>query len=138
MKIEEKDVFISYHESIAEQVSDLNKKLNLKFQMCMQRKQSQIKENSQLTLSDRNAQDIKKSKVFLCCLTKEYVECFDYRKEFIYASRLEKKIIILNYGQVNFDEDLQMMIESNLENLKQIQFDSIDLIKESIETMLKV
>ena len=28
MKIEEKDVFISYHESIAEQVSDLNKKLN--------------------------------------------------------------------------------------------------------------
>ena len=95
MKIEEKDVFISYHESIAEQVSDLNKKLNLKFKMCMQREQLQIEGKSQLTVSDRNAQDIKKSKVFLCCLTKDYVQCFDYRKEFIYASRLEKKIIVL-------------------------------------------
>ncbi len=138
MKIEEKDVFISYHDSIAEQVSDLNKKLNLKFQMCMQRKQWQIERKSQLTLSDRTAHDIKKSKVFLCCLTKEYAQCFDYRKEFIYASRLEKKIIILNYDQVDLDEDLQIIIASNLENLKKIQFDNIDSIKESIETMLKV
>jgi hypothetical protein len=70
MKHDEKDVFISFQEDIASQVNDLNTKLNKTFRMSMQHNNQ--REASQLTLNDRHAYCIRKSKIFLCCLTNKY------------------------------------------------------------------
>ena len=135
MKLDETDVFISFHEDMTINVNELYSKLNLKFRTTMQHNQWQ---RSQLTLNDCHAQDIKKSKVFLCCLTKKYFECIEKRKELIYALRLDKKILVLNYDRVNMNDTNLDSDEFNLENVEQIQFDDYDLIEQSIENILKV
>ena len=135
MKLDEKDVFISFQDDIASHVNDLNTKLNQTFRMSMQHNNQ--REASQLTLNVRNAYCIRKSKIFLCCLTNKYAQCVENRKELIYALRLEKRNIVLNFDQVNIKHHLDIS-EFNLESVQHIQFNDYDLIKESIEIILKV
>ena len=85
----EYDVFISYNQSIIDAVSKLHERL------CV----------TGLTVwRDKDLEQIRQSKVFLCFLTQTYLESDNCRKELNYALKLKKQVVYLMIDQLCQEE----------------------------------
>ena len=90
---EVKDVFISYNWNVKNEVKYLDKKLT----------ESGVKvflddkalQTNDLPLSIQLTNEIKKSKIFLCCITKDYCKSLNCNLEFEYANTIAKPIVVL-------------------------------------------
>lgn len=90
---EEKDVFISYNWNIKSQVKQLDKRLSeIGLRVWLDEKELQ---HSDLPLTAQLARGIKESKVFICCITKDYCKSFNCNLEIEFASTLAKPTIVL-------------------------------------------
>ena len=90
--IVEYDVFISYNWGIKDGVAKLHQKLE-EVGLTVWRDKNLV--SGSTSLFEQLAKQIKQSRVFLCFLTKAYLQSDNCRKEFNYASKLKKKVIYL-------------------------------------------
>jgi hypothetical protein len=90
--IVEYDVFISYNWGIKAGVEKLHEKLE-EVGLTVWRDKNLV--SGSTSLFEQLGKQIRQSKVFLCFLTKAYLQSDNCRKEFNYASKLKKKIIYL-------------------------------------------
>ena len=88
----EYDVFISYNWGIKHGVEKLHEKLE-EAGLTVWRDKNLV--SGSTSLFEQLGKQIRQSKVFLCFLTKAYLQSDNCRKEFNYASKLKKKIIYL-------------------------------------------
>ena len=90
---EEKDVFISYNWNVKNEVKYLDKKLSESgLKVWLDEKELQTND---MPLTVQLANGIKKSKIIVCCITKEYCKSFNCNLEFEYANTLAKPTIVL-------------------------------------------
>jgi len=105
------DVFISYNFEIKEQVKKLTANL-IQFNLTIWFDEK-ITNND--TLTNESLDKIANSKLVLCCLTNQYCESDECKKELSYSNKLHKPIIIL---MIQNSEILQeFKIKENLTEL---------------------
>ena len=94
------DIFISYNWSIKEQVKELYKILtdNFKYKVWLDDNQLNASNSS---LSGSLAEAINNSKVFISCITINYCKSYNCNLEIEYASKANKKMIILMIDDIN-------------------------------------
>ena len=105
---EEFDLFISYQWDIKPDIRNLQEKLlsaDPANRLKIWRDDDRLEINS-LGLTDQLAKGIKKSKIFLCCLTHKYNKSKNCRMEIEYANRLNKRILVLFIDKLDFNKDL--------------------------------
>lgn len=102
MNEKEFDFFISYHEEMKSEVLQLSSK----FEHLFKHYKENIKLKSNDSIVKENiAYSIKKSKFFVCCLTKKYIDTPGCIKELIYASNLHKPIFVLQINKIHLDDE---------------------------------
>ena len=95
------DIFISYNWKSKDQVKLLYDKLNNDYLVKIWMDDGQISNDNLLT---QIADAIKKSTIFLCCITKKYAESDICRKEISYANTLKKRFIVLMLENLKMDD----------------------------------
>ena len=103
------DVFISYNWGHKQQVKEFHDKLAASGLSAWRDEKELL--NNELPLSGQLASAIKKSKLFLCFISKKYSQSHNCILEIEYANTLRKKILVLM-----------------LENLKMEELDGVGLI----------
>ncbi len=107
MKKEEKDIFIAFHTQFNDQIANLNSKLEASFKVAL--KSCVAEEENQQFIESYEPNDIKKAKIFLCCLTNEYIRSTECTREFAYAISLKKNVIALKENSDN--QDIEHFLE---------------------------
>lgn len=99
--MEKFDVFISYNWKSKPEVEllfkDLTEKLNLRVWL-------DRNEINGLLLYDTISAGIRRSNIFLCCITREYCTSKNCRMEIEYARYLKKEIVVLMLQKLNIED----------------------------------
>ena len=99
-------MFISYNWSIKDQVDILENKLksnNLKVWRDIRNL-----EKSDNPLTSQLSEAIKKSKLVICCITKEYCRSHNCNLEIEWANTLKKPLIVLMIDKLDLSESIQV------------------------------
>ena len=99
------DIFISYQWGIQEQVAKFHKKLELSTKYKIWRDENALRQSTE-GLYDQLAQNINRSKVFLCFLTKKYIASPNCKRELEFAARISKAIIYLMIEKIDVKTEL--------------------------------
>ena len=90
---DEKDIFISYQWAIKPEVKILDEKLT-KMGLNVWRDERDLQSNDK-PLTSQLSISIKKSKIFLCCITEKYCKSHNCNLEIEWANTLNKPLIVL-------------------------------------------
>ncbi len=103
------DIFLSYNREHKRYVEELYEKLsNLNFNVWID-----YKELDHTSLMVQIANGINSSRVFMCCVSKNYSESGDLRKEFFFALSKNKPTVILMFEPYeNISEEIQIEINT--------------------------
>ncbi|CAF0911769.1 unnamed protein product [Brachionus calyciflorus] len=99
---EEFDVFISYNWDTKDKVKKLHEKLKNEG-LKVWRDDTEMEHNNS-PLTEQLAQAIKKSKIFLSCITQKYSESKNCKLEFQYANDINKIVVILFLDRLKIEE----------------------------------
>jgi hypothetical protein len=114
------DVFISLQWDLSDQVKCFHEKLNNQNNIKTYRNVIQYDNNNQPGLAEKTVQIIKSSKIFICFLTKKYVETVNCMKELTYAHSIGKRVLPIYIENIDI-KDIHLL--SSYENYKLVCFD---------------
>jgi len=114
------DVFISFQWDLSDQVKSFHEKLNNQNNIKTYRNVIQYDNNNQPGLAEKTVQIIKSSKIFICFLTKKYVETVNCMKELTYAHSIGKRVLPIYIENIDI-KDIHLL--SSYENYKLVCFD---------------
>ena len=100
------DIFISYNWSLKEHVVELDKNLKNSGYTVWRDENELVPGKSMLAASLANG--ILKSKIFLCCITKEYCSSYNCNLEIEFASTRKKQIIVLMIERLDDIDEIQI------------------------------
>jgi hypothetical protein len=115
------DVFISFQWDLNDQVKSFHEKLNNQNNIKTYRNEIQYNNNNQPGLAEKTVQIIKSSKIFICFLTKKYIETVNSMKELTYAHSIGKRVLPIYIENIDI-KDIHLL--SFYENDKLICFHS--------------
>ena len=114
------DIFLSYNWKIKEQVKLLHEQLEKEdFKVWRDDKQLHAG-NSALTAE--LAKGIKKSKVIICCITKDYCKSKNCNLEIEFATSCKKQMIVLMIDKIEPTEIDEIKVEERLDKYSGIRF----------------
>ena len=114
------DIFLSYNWNIKEQVKLLQEELEKEgFKVWRDDKQLHAG-NSPLTAE--LAKGIKKSKVIICCITKDYCKSKNCNLEIEFADSCKKQMIILMIDKIEPTEIHKIKVDNRLDKYSGIGF----------------
>lgn len=99
--IEYFDIFISYQWDVKDKVKLLYNKLTNEYKFKVWLDDNELDNNM---LYDQLVEGIKKSTLFLCCVTKKYAESVNCIREINFASESKKKMIVLMFEKLVINE----------------------------------
>jgi len=95
---ETKDIFLSYNWSIKPQVKKLYQILNSNYKVWLDERDLTT---SNYPLSAQLANGIKKSKVFICCVTNDYCKSYNCNLEVECANSKAKPMVVLMVDKID-------------------------------------
>ena len=95
------DIFLSYNWDVKDKVKNLYNKLTNDFNLRVWIDYNQLDNNM---LYDQLTEGIRKSTLFLCCVTKKYTESVNCIRELNFASESKKTMIILMFERLQINE----------------------------------
>jgi len=95
------DIFLSYNHDVKDKVRNLYNKLTIDLNFKVWIDYNQLDNNM---LYDQLTEGIKKSTVFLCCVTKKYTESVNCIRELNFASESKKTMIVLMFERLQINE----------------------------------
>ena len=114
------DIFLSYNWNIKEQVKLLHEKLE-KEKFKVWRDDEQLRAgNSALTAE--LAKGIKKSKVIICCITKDYCKSNNCNLEIEFALACKKQVIVLMIEKIEPTEIDEIKVDNRTDKSSGIGF----------------
>jgi len=117
MDVENKSVYLSFDWDVKEQTKVLNQKLTeLGYTIFTS---ESIREDQ---LTDDLVDSIKQSKIFICCLTKEYCKSKKCNLEILNADYYEKQIIVLMIESIDIVNDIDKIEIINQDHASPISF----------------
>jgi hypothetical protein len=106
------DIFLSYNWNIKEQVKLFHEELEKEnFKVWRDDKQLHAGNNA---LTAELAKGIKESKVFICCITKDYCKSNNCNLEIEFASSCKKQMIVLMIDKIEPTEIHEIQVEDRL------------------------
>jgi hypothetical protein len=106
------DIFLSYNWNIKEQVKLFHEELEKEnFKVWRDDKQLHAGNNA---LTAELAKGIKESKVFICCITKDYCKSNNCNLEIEFASSCKKQMIVLMIDKIEPTEIDEIQVEDRL------------------------
>ena len=109
------DVFISYNWNVKDQVKELFKILTNDYNLKVWLDELELNGGNMSSLTAELASAIKNSKIFICCLTREYCRSQNCNLEIEYASVLKKKIIVLSIDDIDTTKIDEIQITGSLQ-----------------------
>jgi hypothetical protein len=106
------DIFISYSQNLHEKINNLYQLLSTKYDTSIYL--SKVQETSQVDYV-KNLNIIRNIKIFICCVTKSYLEAQKIRSAITEAYAQQKPILILMFESLKMQElsDIAFMLESS-------------------------
>lgn len=95
------DIFISYNWEVKDKVKLLYNKLTNEYKFKVWIDDNELDNNM---LYDQLVEGIKKSTLFLCCVTRKYAESVNCIREINFASESKKKMIVLMFEKLAINE----------------------------------
>ena len=130
---------MSFHAENREHIMKLQADLGVTYKISINTKSDEV--NKQVSLKSYGTNDIKKAKLFLCCLTRHYVTSNECKRELMYAFRLNKPIIVLreecdelksqryagHFECLSFNGDLTVWLEANSSRIQSLIEQSLNV-----------
>ena len=111
---DENEVYLSYGAELKDQVKNLSTKLDSFYKLTSYTETITSQQNENDQYLNEKARFIRKSKVFMCFLTIDYVQSIDFQKEIRYASNFNKKILILIIDKIAIDNQKYFYVNFNI------------------------